>query len=85
MPNRAPRGCFLFADLLKPRRTQPNLRADPRSLRLLLFFDLLFVTLQGCLEVTDPFAQTFRDFGNFLAAEQQYGNTEDYEKLRKAK
>jgi hypothetical protein len=37
------------------------------------------------LEVADPFAQTFRDFGNFLAAEQQYGDTEDYEKLRKAK
>jgi hypothetical protein len=55
------------------------------ALRLLLFFDLLFVTLQGMLEVADPFAQTFRDFGNFLAAEQQHGNTEDYEKLRKAK
>src|ERR1039458_7266557 len=55
------RGCFvcgslLFANLVKPRRTQPNLRADPRSLSLLLFFDLLFVTLQGVLEVADPFA-----------------------------
>jgi hypothetical protein len=60
------------------------LRAVPRSLRLLLLFDLLFVALQGVLEVSDPFSQALRYFRNFLAAEQKNGDSEDYEQLRKA-
>ena len=65
MPNRA-RGVFFVSDLLKPRRTQPNLRADPRSLRLLLFFDLLFVTLQGSLKLRIPSPKPFATSGIFL-------------------
>jgi len=75
---------FVTQKLVMPRRSPAQRAGRSSKLRLLLFFDLFFVALQSSLEVADPFAQALRYFRDLLATEQQSGDRQNNEQLRKA-
>ena len=77
-------GFLLIGSLGSRDGTSPTCGRSSKPTLCFFSSTFFFVALQRILEVANPFAQAFRQFPNLLAAEQQYGDSEDYEKLGKA-